>query len=54
MMMLINDAAGNVGAVIADSFQCSQQIGPDEAGFDGAAALLWTCRTETDTGRLPW
>ena len=36
----IHHTAGDVGAVIADAFQCVQQVGPDEAGLNGAAALL--------------
>ena len=36
----VNHAAGDVGAVVTDALQGSQQVGPDEAGFDAAISLL--------------
>ena len=42
MVCGIHNAAGDVGAVVADTLQGGQQIGPDEAGLDGAVALLQT------------
>ena len=40
VVVLVDDAAGNVGAVVADALQGCQKIGPDKARLDGAVALL--------------
>ena len=36
----LDDAAGDVGAVVGHPFQVRQQIGPDKAGLDGSFASL--------------
>ena len=42
VMSHIHNAAGDIGTVVADALQGSQQIRPDKSGFDGAASLLQT------------
>ncbi len=36
----VHHTAGDVGAMVTDTLQGVQQVGPDKAGFDAAAALL--------------
>ena len=36
----VDDAAGDVGAVVGGALEVREQIGPDEAGFDAAMPLL--------------
>ncbi len=36
----VHHDARDIGAVVAGALQAVEQVGPDEAGLDGAAALL--------------
>ena len=40
VMVQVDDAPGNVGAVVAHPFQRGQQVRPDKTGFNTTAALL--------------
>ena len=40
VVVQVDDAAGDVGAVVAGAFQAGQQVGPDKAGLNAAVALL--------------
>ena len=42
VVMQIHNAAGDVAAVVADTLQTGEQVGPDEAGLDAAGTLLQT------------
>ena len=40
MVMQVDDTDGNIGAMVADTLQTGEQIRPDKARLDAAAALL--------------
>ena len=40
VVITLYHTAGNIGAMVADAFEISEEIRPDKAGFDAAAALL--------------